>query len=74
MKLWRQLLTVALATGIGGCATSSPHTAYTSTYVVAHGGNGADMDALLLKELTRQGRHIGFGLTNPSSNLGTLTI
>jgi hypothetical protein len=74
--LLRQLLVLgALSFGLGGCATSSdvvvnrsaPHTNYTSAYVVTHGGNGADMDALIKKELVRHGLNVSSGSASPTS-------
>jgi hypothetical protein len=73
---FRQLFVMgALSLALGGCATSSDvvvnrsaaHTTYTSAYVVTHGGNGADMDALIEKELLRHGLNVSSGSASPSS-------
>jgi hypothetical protein len=54
---------------LGGCATSSgvvvgrtvPREAYTSAYLIAHGGSSSDMDALLQKALLTRGLNVTSG-------------
>jgi hypothetical protein len=54
---------------LAGCATSSgvivnhsaPKVVYKTAYVIAHGGSGSDMDALVQKELLRHGLDVTSG-------------
>jgi hypothetical protein len=74
------LFLAALSVALGGCATSSdlvvnrsaPRTVYTSAYIVVNADNGADIDALIKKELLRHGLNVSSG--NASQTSGRLRI
>ena len=79
MRTLIALLALAL---LSGCATSSgvivgravPQKAYTSAYLVEHGGSSSDMDALLQKELLRRGLDVTSGPDGVASQDAVLLV